>query len=62
MDNITYKELVARYGASAAYQCLREIEKAARVKSPLVYVDEEERLQRAFKTMTLESVVAHNDN
>ena len=51
MDNVTYQDLVVRYGQTMAYDLLLTIEKSARIKEAYIYVDEDTRLERALEEL-----------
>ncbi|MFY9286899.1 MAG: hypothetical protein WAO98_00185 [Alphaproteobacteria bacterium] len=51
MHNITYNEMVARYGKLAAIQLLQLIERVANTNDKIIPVDRNERLQNAFDAM-----------
>ena len=51
MDRVTYQDLVVRYGNIQAFDLLMTIEKLARIKADIIYLDEEERLKRALEAL-----------
>ena len=51
MEHITYHDLVARYGAPAAFDLLLQIEKLAAIRSDVIRFQEDERLQRALDAL-----------
>lgn len=50
-DRITYKDLVVRYGTPAAFNLLLTVERLAQIRNEVVYLDEEERFQRALEAL-----------
>jgi hypothetical protein len=51
MERLTYKDLVARYGAVMASDLLLTIEKTAHIRSEDYLADEETRLQKALEAL-----------
>jgi hypothetical protein len=51
MGDITYREMVARYGDKIAYGLLLTIEQSAGLHGGLAAADEEARLRRALRLM-----------
>ncbi|MDX2028385.1 MAG: hypothetical protein SFW62_07095 [Alphaproteobacteria bacterium] len=51
MNQITYQDLVARYGAHLAFDLLLTIEKLAKIKMDIQQHDEDIRLQKALNAL-----------
>ena len=51
MERITYQDLVARYGNTAAFDLLLKIERLAQINSEIIRFEEDERLQRALDAL-----------
>jgi len=51
MENITYNDLVKRYGHDMAFNLLLSVEKLAKIKNDIATLDEETRFQRALDAL-----------
>lgn len=51
MKNVTYQDLVVRYGSPAAYDLLLSVEKIARIKDDISHCDEDMRFRRALDAL-----------
>ncbi len=51
MDQLTYNDLVRRFGSNQAFDLLLTIEKLARIKDYITHMDEETRLKRALEAL-----------
>ncbi len=51
MYELTYNDLVRRYGNTQAFDLLLTIEKLARIKDYITHMDEETRLKRALEAL-----------
>jgi hypothetical protein len=49
--NVTYSELVQRFGHPMAYDLLLSLEKAAKSMNGTMYISEEDRLRRALTVL-----------
>ena len=56
--DLTYNDLVTRYGQDRAFDLLLTIEKMAKVRDNIVAMDEEARLQRALAELDKANVAA----
>ena len=52
MKNVTYHDLVVRYGSPAAYDLLLSVEKLAQIKDEISHCDEEMRFRRALDALS----------
>jgi hypothetical protein len=51
MKNVTYNDLVTRYGSPAAYDLLLSVEKLAQIRNEIIHCDEEARFRRALDAL-----------
>ncbi len=49
---ITYQELVDRWGRELAFDILLTVEKSAKTRSDVIYLDEEKRFARALQALS----------
>jgi hypothetical protein len=62
MHTVTYKDMVARYGDTQAFDLLLTVEKLAKIKSDLHMLDEETRFQRALDALDEINFAAETDD
>jgi hypothetical protein len=51
MVRITYQDLIVCYGNPTAFDLLRLVERLARIKNEIIYLDKEVRFQRALDAL-----------